>query len=242
MSAVGLFITGTDTGVGKTYLTCLLAQQLRDEGLVVGAYKPAVSGSDEGHWHDVENLARATGNVFPSERICPQRFVAPLAPPEAARAEGLEVDSRLLRTGVDWWRDRVDVLLVEGVGGLLCPLTDSETVADLASDLDWPLLIVARTGLGTINHTLLTIEVARRRDLKIAGLVLNEPEPPALDDESCLTNADGISRHGRVPILAHVNHGHSGRLRPIAGSSTIDWLSLIGRPVNTVPLTDDTSR
>lgn len=238
MSAVGLFVTGTDTGVGKTHLTCLLARQLRDAGVVVGAYKPAASGREAGHWHDVDALAQATGHTFPLERICPQRFIAPLAPPEAARAEGRTVDGQLLKTGVDWWRDRVDVLLVEGVGGLLCPLTDSETVVDLAAALDWPVLIVARNGLGTINHTLLTVEVARGRGLNIAGVVINEPECP---DESSGTNATTISHHGNIPILAHVTHGDSGHLRPVPGSNTIDWLSVVGFRANPLPLPEDNS-
>src|SRR5690606_6781856 len=97
-------------------------------------------------WDDVRSLASAVGNAFPDDRICPQRFLAPLAPPVAARREGRRVDADLLRQGARWWQGRVDLLLVEGVGGLLCPLPDDETVADLAGDLGWPLIIVAHLG------------------------------------------------------------------------------------------------
>ncbi|MEC9010006.1 MAG: dethiobiotin synthase [Planctomycetota bacterium] len=221
----GLFITGTDTGVGKTWVTAMVARHLDQQGLRVGAYKPTASGSQDGRWADVDVLREAIGGRFPEERICPQRFDAPLAPPEAARLENREIDSGLLRSGALWWSDQVDTLLVEGVGGLLCPLTESETIADLAVDLGWPIVIVARNALGTINHTLLTIDVARRRGLKISGVVLNQPDPPDSHDCSLDTNAGAIGRFGNVEILGHVAYG--GRdLLPPDGTATIDWLSV----------------
>jgi len=227
----GLFVTATDTGVGKTYLTALIAGSLREQGFRVGAYKPACSGAEiasDGNvsWGDIETLAAAIGGTFPSERICPLRFQAPLAPCVAARREGTVIDFELLRDGAGWWMGRVDVLLVEGIGGLLCPLTELETIADLAMALAAPLLVVARPGLGTINHTLLTIEAAQRRGLKVIGVVLNEASgstPPQEIEE----NATEIARRANVPVLGVVRHG-SRHVEHVNGSiEAADWLNLI---------------
>src|SRR5262249_49191971 len=152
----GLFVTGTDTGVGKTYVLCGIIAALRARGVRVGAYKPAVSGSTNGPggpvWDDLVQLQSALGGDVEFERICPQRFQSPLAPPVAARSEGKCVDAELLRSGIEWWRERADVVVVEGAGGLLSPITETEAVADLAVSLGFPLVIVARVSLGTINH------------------------------------------------------------------------------------------
>ena len=226
MNTGGLFVTGTDTGVGKTYVASLIARELVAAGLKVGAYKPVCSGSDDrGVWRDVESLSAAIGDNFPLERICPQRFTAPLAPPVAARREGLHVDSHLLRTGARWWQDRVELLLVEGVGGLLCPLTDEETVADLASDLGFPLVVVAHMALGTINHTLMTIEVAKHRGLRVARIVLNQASADA-GDLASNTNAGEIAARVDVPLLGVVAHGQSVGLLQQGRLIRINWLTL----------------
>lgn len=230
----GLFITGTDTGVGKTFVTAWMARELAAQGVPVGAYKPACSGAETAAdgsavWPDVAALSAALTHGFPSERICPQRFRAPLAPPVAARQEGGEVDAALLRAGAAWWEDRVEVLLVEGVGGLLCPLTDHETVADLAGDLGFPLLIVARLGLGTINHTLLTIEAARSRGLAVAGVLLNECEPAA-DDPAAASNPGELVPRCPVPVLGVLRHGGTGGLLHSGQPTKMDWSSLATPP------------
>ena len=228
----GLFITGTDTGVGKTYVTAALAREFRRQGVNAGVYKPAATGSivdtaGQPHWPDVEALSRALDGRFPDDRICPQRFHAPLAPPVAARGEGTRVDPQRLRAGADWWRGQVDVLLVEGVGGLLCPLTECETVADLAADLRFPLVIVARQALGTINHTFLTIEAARARGLQMTGIILNEVEPRP-NDPSVESNADEIEARGCVPVLTIVAHGQVDGLLLDRRGRTMDWRELCG--------------
>jgi len=227
----GLFVTATDTGVGKTYLTALIARSLREIGMRVGAYKPVCSGADVAadgtvSWADVRTLAEAIGGGADQGRICPLRFKAPLAPPVAARLEGAVIDFERLRDGAAWWQGRVDVLLVEGVGGLLCPLTERETIADLAVELAYPLLVVARLGLGTINHTLLTVEAAQRRGLRVIGVVLNEAEPlaPVPGTEE---NADEIARRANVHVLGVVRYGsqhvdsEKGRIGPV------EWLKLV---------------
>ena len=230
----GLFITGTDTSVGKTWVTAMIARELRKEGVRVGVYKPCCSGAERDRagrpvWPDVETLAAAIGGDVPTDHICPQRFAAPLAPPVAARLEGRQVDVQRLRAAASVWNGKVDLLLVEGVGGWLCPLTESETVADLAVDFGFPVLVVARLGLGTISHTLLTVEAIERRGLPVAGIVLNEavPESSPLAAE---TNPAEIAARCRAPILGILAHGASGGLRQDTGASKIDWHALAASP------------
>src|SRR5262249_34295269 len=124
----GIFVTGNDTGVGKTHVAAMIARAARAQGLSVGVYKPAASGCHRANGtvvsDDARELWEAAGSPGELERVCPQRFVAPLSPHLAARAEGLELDISLLRSGVDYWRQRCDFLIVEGTGGLMSPLAD----------------------------------------------------------------------------------------------------------------------
>jgi dethiobiotin synthetase len=152
-------------------------------------------------------LWRAAGCPGDVANVSPQRFRAPLAPPLAARAEAREIDSRLLRTGIDYWRQRSDFILVEGAGGLLSPVSDIEYVADLAFDLAFPILIVAANELGVINQTLQTLIAAAtfRGGLAIAGIVLNQPRPSdAVADPSLRENRRELARRCRPPILAEL--------------------------------------
>lgn len=224
----GLFVTGTDTGVGKTFVAVGLVRWLRARGYRTGAYKPVASGCREESqriiWDDVESLHAALNCEFPQSRICPQTFRAPLAPPVAAQSEGRAVDTNLLREGAAWWSDHADVLIVEGAGGLLSPISDRDSVADLARDLGWPLLIVARAGLGTINHTLLTIEAADRRRLPVAGVVLNPVDGTA--DPSAASNPLELANRCSVPILAVLSHSTSADLLQQENFRRIDWYSL----------------
>jgi len=238
----GLFITGTDTGVGKTYLTALIARESTDSGVDVGVHKPVCSGMETGpdgerFWPDIAILSEAIGERCSAEQICPQRFEAPLAPPIAARLEGTTVDSGRLRSAARWWRGRVDLLLIEGVGGLLCPLTETETVADLAGDLGYPLLIVGRLGLGTINQTLLTVEAARSRGLAVAGIILNDLDGQT-DDISRETNPSELAARCNVPILAVVTHHQQSPIERWSGTGLLpsqrpirmNWRELAGTP------------
>ncbi len=222
---------GTDTDVGKTYITAAIARQLVAEGVQTGVYKPACSGSvrDENtgacHWPDVEQLSDAIQSAVPVERICPQRFHAPLAPPVAAASEGQQINEGLLRAGAQWWQDQADFLLVEGVGGVLCPLSENMLIVDFAAQLQLPLLIVARAGLGTINHSLLTIEALQQRGLSIAGLILNDVDPE-LSDESRQTNASQIQQWTSVPVLSFVPFEWRSNLLHYQTQARIDWIQL----------------
>lgn len=233
----GLFITGTDTGVGKTHIACEIVRELRVAERRVGAFKPACSGASiepdgHSHWDDVERLRHALGQDVSDDQLSPQRFFAPLAPPVAARQEGRSVDLDAIQHGLDSWRSHCDIVIVEGAGGLLCPLTDELTMADLAAQFGFPLLIVARRGLGTINHTLLTVEVARRRGLPIAGILFNEPAPTA-DDASAATNAEEVAARCDVPVLAIRRHDSAGWLSRFGQAPRLDWWTLAGVPAQT---------
>jgi len=226
----GLFVTGTNTDVGKTYVTALLGRAARDAGLGVGAYKPVCTGdplqdSDARQRTDIEELAHAIGRPDLSERVGPQRFRAPLAPPVAAQLENQAVNERVLIEGLEWWQGRVDVLLVEGVGGLLCPLTDTKTVADYAQQVGFPVLIVASMELGTINHTLLTVEVAQHRGLEVCGIVMNQSHPSQdISDEN--QNPVQIASRCDVPVLGVIPWKSDPEL-PCQGSRvTMDALNL----------------
>jgi len=231
----GLLIAGTDTEVGKTRVAGLLAAALRACGRTVGIYKPAASGCqallaqppkpDDPWWELAEDdvvLWQAAGRPGELSRVCPQRFAAPLAPYLAAEAEGRCLDERLLRTGLDYWLPRSDVVLVEGAGGLLSPIGRQTTSAELAVDFRLPLLIVARNALGTINHTRLTLEAAERRGLAVAAVVLNDTRSddgaPGDDDPSRSSNREALQPYCDCPVIG-VPFGATA----CAASSTSCW-------------------
>ncbi len=194
--ATGLFITGTGTGVGKTYVAALVAAALRAQGVRVSVYKPVASGcrQEDGRLvsEDALTLWNAAGQPGELASVCPQQFEAPLAPHLAARAEGRQVDAQLLRSGIESWRSRSDIVLVEGAGGLLSPVTDDEYVADVARDLGYPLVIVAANELGVISHTLQTLVTAASLGLDVAAVVLNDVRPPLADDPSQASNFEEL--------------------------------------------------
>jgi dethiobiotin synthetase len=218
----GLFITGTNTGVGKTHVGTLIAAELRTAGLRVGVYKPAASGCswepDGGQQDDDFLLWTAAGRPGELHRVCPQRFRAPLAPHLAARAEGRTIDPMVLRTGLEYWRQTSDVVLVEGAGGLMSPLGDEEYVADLALDLGYPLLVVAPNILGVINQTLQTLITAAtfRTGLPVAGIVLNDLQ--ASGDSSSELNLRELETRCVPPVLARV------RWRSEEFDRSVDWI------------------
>lgn len=205
----GLFITGTDTGVGKTYVAGLIARELVATGRIVGVYKPVASGcwleAGEVVANDARTLWEAAGRPGTLEQVCPQRFLAPLAPHRAAAVEGKHVDPRLLREGLEAWRGQCDVVLVEGAGGLMSPLSDDDYNADLALDLGFPLVVVAANRLGTINATLQTLITAAAygEGLPVAGVVLNQAASGS-DDASMTSNLEELAERCGPPVLAAV--------------------------------------
>jgi len=208
--ARGLFVTGTDTAVGKTYVTALIARSLVAAGHRVGVYKPVASGAVAGESgllvsDDAVAIWRAAGSPGEFERVCPQVFAAPLAPHLAAAQEGRKIDARLLRDGIHYWLDRSDIVLVEGAGGLMSPVGDDEYVANLAEDFGFPLVVVAPNVLGAINQVLQTVIVAAtfRDGLDVAGVVLNRL-PGRAEDSSVATNRRELRTRAVPPILADI--------------------------------------
>lgn len=168
----GLFVTGTDTDVGKTAVARALAADFVRGGMRVGVYKPVASGVGGGP-SDIARLWEAAGRPLSLEAVCPQAFRAAIAPVQAARLEGRQVDERLLRTGFEPWRQACEIVVVEGAGGLFSPLGEQTLNVDLARDLGLPLVVVDAARLGAIGRTLATVRAARAEGLVVASVVLS---------------------------------------------------------------------
>jgi dethiobiotin synthetase len=198
----GLFVTGTDTGVGKTAVAGAVAAALTRRGARVAAFKPVVTGLDEpaafGWAHDHTLLAAAARTT--PEEVSPARFGPAVSPHLAAARAGTTLDVEALLELARAAAARSDVLVAEGVGGLLVPLAPAHSVRDLAVALGFPLIVAARPGLGTINHTLLTLEAARAAGLTVAGVVMTPwPQEPSVMERS---NRATVARVGGVDVAA----------------------------------------
>lgn len=191
----GLFVVGTGTGVGKTVLTAGLTGWLREEGVAARAVKPAQTGYPPDD--DAGFVASACGDDAAS--TCLRRLEPPLAPRVAAEREGVELSYRAIRDGCrDVLADpAVDVGIVEGIGGLRVPLAGEREVIDLVADLNLPSLVVARSGLGTLNHTALTVEALEKRGVDVSAIVLNRYEGASVAER---TNPDEIERMTGVSV------------------------------------------
>ncbi len=223
--ARGLFVTGTDTDVGKTAVAVAILRQLHAAGQRVGAYKPVASGGDPAGG-DAAALWAAAGRPLTLEAVCPQAFAAAIAPHRAARAAGRAVDERLLRAGFEPWRP-AGLVVVEGAGGLFSPLGDTTLNVDLARDLALPLVVVDAARLGAIGRTLALVRAARAEGLAVAAVVLSQVRPldGRLEDP---TSAAAIARDSRADLAARLPdipvaalaHG-AARIEP-----PLDWAAL----------------
>lgn len=207
----GLFVTGTDTNVGKTLLTGAIAAYLKDRGIEVGVMKPAESGtaqhlpphpaektqSDPG-LSDALFLKEMARVEDPLGLICPYHFTLPLAPGIAAELEGKEIQFSHLLDCFQKLSARHSFMLVEGAGGLYVPFSPEKTVLDLIALFKLPVLLVARAGLGTLNHTLLSIECLEREKIPVAGIILNHTS--STEDLSAKYNARFLKRWTEVPL------------------------------------------
>jgi dethiobiotin synthetase len=206
----GFFVTGTGTEVGKTVVAAVLANELRRRGASVAVFKPAVTGLDEPGETDHALLRRAAGSEQSDDEIAPYRYGPPASPHLAAAQTGEEIDPDRLRRVARAGAANAECLVCEGVGGLLVPLAwrlpgairqevaTAYLVRDLGVDLGLPLVVVAPPGLGTINHTLLTLEAARTAELTVAAVVLTPwPEKPDTIEQS---NRETIASLGEVTV------------------------------------------
>ncbi|HLH21994.1 MAG TPA: dethiobiotin synthase [Chloroflexota bacterium] len=192
-------MTGTDTGVGKTVATAAIARALAARGRRVGVLKPVQTGVAPGQPGDAAFVLAALGTDQPPQLACTYSFREPAAPLVAARAEGARLDVGVIRAHFERLRQSHDVVLVEGAGGLLVPLAEGYSMADLARGLGLPLVVVARPGLGTLNHTLLTLEAARARGLSVLGIVLAGWREPV--DLATRTNPALLCELGQAALL-----------------------------------------
>lgn len=180
------FITGTDTNVGKTVVTACLATLFKSRGEDVGVMKPIESGVDpecsSSANSDAKFLMEVSGVQDALEDVCPYRLKTPASPYQAARIEEKELDPEKILERFRALQSKHSMMLVEGVGGLLVPITRRYNVTDLALQMNLPLIIVSRIQVGTLNHTLLTINAARQHGLKVAGVILNPVHEGELDN------------------------------------------------------------
>lgn len=203
--ADGVFVTGTGTEVGKTVVAAAIARTLAADGKRVAVFKPAVTGLDEGVETDHALLRRASGSEQSDEEIAPYRYGPPASPHLAAALAGEEIDPDCLRQAAATAAEGADAIVCEGVGGLLVPLSPTYLVRDFAADLGYPLVVAASPGLGTINHTLLTLEAARAAGMEVATVILT----PWPQEHSGLasSNRETIAALGsvRVEVLGMID-------------------------------------
>lgn len=220
----GFFITGTDTEIGKTFVTAALTRALSAEGLRVAAIKSLAAGQEfvDGRWinEDVATLRAAQNLGLTDSEVGPLQFREPCAPHIAARLEGRAIDRDALLAAIRSTASKADIALVEGVGGFRVPLTDSWDTADLAVDLGLPVILVVGLRLGCINHALLTAEAIRARGLTLAAWVANtvDPHQPHVAD-----NLTSLQAGLKAPCL-----GHLPRLSdPLAAPACLDISALL---------------
>src|SRR2546423_1608825 len=198
----GVFVTGTDTEVGKSVVAAAICAAATAQGIRVAAYKPVVTGLDEptGDWpRDHELLAAAASAGQSPDDVSPYTFGPAVSPHLAAQLAGTEIDPERLLAAAHEQAARADALVCEGVGGLLVPLARDYLVRDLIGELSLPVVVAARPGLGTISHSLLTVEALRAVALHIQAVVLTPwPDDPT---PMQLSNRETIERFAEVPVL-----------------------------------------
>jgi dethiobiotin synthetase len=203
----GIFITGTDTGVGKTFVSVGLLKVLKEMGYNVCPMKPLETGcrfkNGEVIPEDTVKLVKAAEVNEPIDLINPYRFRQPLAPAVAADLEGVRISKKKIISAFNKLSNKYDVTIVEGAGGIMVPVYRKYFFIDLIKDMDLPILVVARPGLGTLNHTLLTLEAAKSRGINVIGVIIN-CSSKINNDASVQTNPEVIERSGGMPVLGIV--------------------------------------
>ena len=192
------FITGTDTGIGKTLVSCALLHAFSTCGKTVIGMKPVVTGCIDGEWADVKAIVTASSVTAPSKWVNPYAFIPPIAPHLAAKQVGIEIDIGVIRQACFNLQKIADVVVVEGVGGIMVPLNDRNNVVDMAHALGCPVILVVGMRLGCLNHALLTAKTIQVAGLQLAGWVANQIEPQMDSfDENLLT----LERKLNCPLL-----------------------------------------
>jgi len=210
----GLFITGTDTGVGKTFVAAGLARCLRDRGVRPGVLKPVETGCPLRRGKRVPRdgsfLKHMAGANEPIEEIVPYRLAAPLAPQVAAEKEGVRIRTQRIHSAFRKISSRYACTLVEGAGGVLVPVNRKYSMLNLIEQFGLPVLLVGRIGLGTLNHTLLSLQCLARHGIPVAGIVLNDPN--GCRDLSARSNRSTLEQWSSVAILGNIPHSKGVRM------------------------------
>jgi len=217
----GLFITGTDTGVGKTIVAAGLAASLANSGMDIGVMKPIETGFSL-RSSDAVFLKKIAGVKDSLDSICPYRLKHPLSPFTAAQIENVSIRFGRIARAYEGLLQNHQALLVEGAGGLLVPITREKMMTDLALYLKLPVLIISRTGLGTINHTLLSVEVAKQRGIEVAGVIFNHLGPHRGLAER--TNPSVIRHFLDVPILGELPYARFLKRKDRIGKRLKEWV------------------
>ena len=198
------FLTGTDTEIGKTFITCALLHKAARAGLKAAGLKPVAAGTDgAGLNDDVENIRAASSIALPMALVNPYCFKAAIAPHIAAAEEGVAIDFAVIKASLAAARPQADLIIVEGVGGFRVPLGPGGDSADLAVALDLPLIFVVGMRLGCINHALLTLEAIAARGLNIAGWVANRIDPAMSRFDENLATLQGLIPAPMLGVVAH---------------------------------------
>jgi dethiobiotin synthetase len=235
-----LFITGTDTSVGKTWTTCTLLTLLAARGFHAGACKPVCSGAEfradgSPFWADVEALRDHCSLNPPESLVCPRRFLAPLAPNIAAKLEHSSLSRAELVAAVAAWQTHCQTLLIEGAGGLLCPLTDDSTILDLICHLQSPTIVVAANRLGVISHTLMTAALLQHSQIPVLGIILNDVYPPAFSSQDASTEHNARQLQHWLPSLPLLRSTWNSRDLTLLSPGSLplanlnQWLQLLAR-------------
>jgi dethiobiotin synthetase len=230
-----LLVTGTDTGVGKTLVAGAIGNWFKRRGFRVSVLKPCATGCvhrREGLVsEDAEFLAHCADARFSLDVICPQCYAEPLAPAIAAERAHKPLDWQAIDRSIAAMSAESDVMIIEGVGGLMVPMDAKHTFRDVAQWLNVPTVVVARPGLGTINHTLLTVASLRDAKVPVAGVVINRypPDGASVAEE---TNPRAIEKWGKVPVLCLVPEDKLGGLTLpdgiVSAIDSVDWEKLLG--------------
>ncbi len=202
----GIFVTATDTEVGKTFVSAVLLKLLLDHGVKATYFKPVATGCEKrGHElipEDLERVKELTGLQFSVDLHCPYRYIYPVAPLAAAQLEDRPINVEKIYKSLDTLLKSYPVVVVEGVGGVLVPITEKTLLLDIMEDLRLPSLVVCRPSLGTVNHSLLTIKAIQDRDIQVLGFVTSGHRDDS--DQAVTTSPALIEKFSGVPFLGHV--------------------------------------
>jgi len=220
--STGFFVTGTDTGIGKTFVSCLLLHIFVAQQKTVVGMKPIAAGSENGKWQDVELLRAASNIEIPVETMNPYAFVAPIAPHIAAEQESVVIEMPHIRSAYNALAEKADVVVVEGVGGFMVPINDNETTADLARLLNLPVILIVGMRLGCINHALLTVQAIKHAGLFLAGWVANCVEPRMCMLEE---NVAALQHRIHAPLLGIVPFAETSDTKQLSRYIDVEKLS-----------------